>query len=259
MRRLQYGQSAAADPRPFDMLAPRESRRLRAHSTRRVSSIGSDGWRTTLQRRGRGSGRVTGDRRTGRRFNVSALSGTLIISLAVAVVVLLGVLLWRERRAAALARAARPARRHRASGTFRRSRARQRRQRPVRRQRQPAARADGDEGPADQRARALAGRACSAACTKPWPCIAMPSCSRTSASHRWPASGDAATLEGRSMPELVHPDYTDLVREHLRRALERRARPRSARRSSCIRAPSRPRASSCRRSGSTTRVVRRCC
>jgi diguanylate cyclase (GGDEF)-like protein/PAS domain S-box-containing protein len=30
---------------------------------------------------------------------------------------------------------------------------------------------------------------------------------------------DAQRLEGRAMPDLIHPDYTDLVREHLRRSL----------------------------------------
>ena len=32
-------------------------------------------------------------------------------------------------------------------------------------------------------------------------------------------SSDGQRLEGRAMPEFVHPDYTDLVREHLRRSL----------------------------------------
>ncbi len=32
-------------------------------------------------------------------------------------------------------------------------------------------------------------------------------------------SNDARRLEGKALPELVHPDYTDLVREHLRRSL----------------------------------------
>src|SRR5690348_16489094 len=47
-----------------------------------------------------------GDEGQDRRFNVGALLGTLASALALAVLVLLGVLVWRERRATALARAA---------------------------------------------------------------------------------------------------------------------------------------------------------
>jgi PAS domain-containing protein len=36
-------------------------------------------------------------------------------------------------------------------------------------------------------------------------------------------SNDARRLEGKSLPEFVHPDYTELVREHLRRSLARRS------------------------------------
>ncbi len=55
---------------------------------------------------GAGGGRGNLGDRSKERFNVSALLGTLTISLAVAVLLLLGFVLWRERRSSALTRAA---------------------------------------------------------------------------------------------------------------------------------------------------------
>jgi diguanylate cyclase (GGDEF)-like protein/PAS domain S-box-containing protein len=149
---------------------------------------------------------------------VSALSGTLIISLIVAVVVLLGVLVWRERRAAAVARAA-----DQLEGIVREGRYADR------------VRVNGSASPiADsanrlleqiamkellisERERSLVGL--------------LGGLHEALAVHRdrivfanerfatFVGAADPRALEGRSMAELVHADYTELVREHLRRSL----------------------------------------
>jgi diguanylate cyclase (GGDEF)-like protein/PAS domain S-box-containing protein len=148
---------------------------------------------------------------------VSALSGTLIISLAVAVLVLLGVLFWRERRAAALSRAA-----HQLEAIVRSGRFSER------------VRVGGATPFADsanrlleqiavkdllinERERSLVGLVGGL-----HEAVAVHRDSIVFANERFASlagEGSAYELEGRAMPDLVHADYTDLVREHLRRAL----------------------------------------
>jgi diguanylate cyclase (GGDEF)-like protein/PAS domain S-box-containing protein len=142
----------------------------------------------------------------------------LSISLAIAVLVLLGVLIWRERRSAALTRAA-----DQLDGIVRAGRFADR------------VRVDGIAAPlADsanrlleqmamkellisERERSLVGLLSGL-----HEAVAVHRESIVFANQRFAALAgfaDAQRLEGRAMPDLVHPDYTDLVREHLRRSL----------------------------------------
>ena len=149
---------------------------------------------------------------------MSALSGTLIISLAVAVLVLLGVLFWRERRAAALSRAA-----HQLDSIVRSGRFTER----VRTGNGATPFADSANRLLEQiavkdllineRERSLVGLLGGL-----HEAVAVHRDAIVFANERFASlagAGNEFELEGKAMPELVHPDYTDLVREHLRRAL----------------------------------------
>jgi diguanylate cyclase (GGDEF)-like protein/PAS domain S-box-containing protein len=149
---------------------------------------------------------------------VSALLGTVTVSLAIAVLVLLGVLLWRERRAAALARAADQLDDIVRSGRFAER---------VRANGSAALLADTANRLLEQiamkelligeRERSLVGLLGGLQ-----EAVAVHRDAIVFANERFAAlsgHGDAQHLEGRALPDLIHPDYTELVREHLRRSL----------------------------------------
>jgi diguanylate cyclase (GGDEF)-like protein/PAS domain S-box-containing protein len=152
------------------------------------------------------------------RFNVGALLGTLTISLGIAVLVLLGVLIWRERRAAALARAADQLDNIVRAGRF-----------------ADRVRVGGPAGPLadsanrllehiamkelmiNERERSLVGLLGGLN-----DALAVHREHIVFANERFASLAgvnDAHSLEGKSVSDLVHADYTELVREHLRRSL----------------------------------------
>jgi diguanylate cyclase (GGDEF)-like protein/PAS domain S-box-containing protein len=149
---------------------------------------------------------------------VNALLGTLTICLAAAVLVLLGVLIWRERRAAALARAA-----TQLDGIVREGKFSDR----VRVAGAASPFADSANRLLEQiamkelliseRERSLVGLLGGL-----HEAVAVHRDTIVFANHRFAAllgAPDANSITGSSMQDVVHPDYTDLVREHLRRAL----------------------------------------
>ena len=151
-------------------------------------------------------------------MSVSALLATLTIPLAIALLVLLGVLIWRERRSAALARAAGQldrivrvgayADRVSAGGpgaTIADS---------ANRLLEQMAMKDLLIGERERSLINLLGGLHEA--------IAVHRDAIVFANERFAAlvgEADGSQLAGRTMAELVHPDYADLVREHLRRSL----------------------------------------
>lgn len=149
---------------------------------------------------------------------MGALLGTLTISLAIAVVVLLGLLIWRERRAAALTRAA-----DQLDGIVRAGKFTER----VRVNGPAAALADSANRLLEQmamkelliseRERSLVGLLGGL-----HEAVAVHRDTIVFANERFASlvgSSDSQRLEGKSMSDLVHLDYKDLVREHLRRSL----------------------------------------
>ncbi|MGH8179257.1 MAG: EAL domain-containing protein, partial [Steroidobacter sp.] len=149
---------------------------------------------------------------------MSALLGTLTISLAVAVLVLLGVLAWRERRSNALTRAA-----DQLEGIVRAGRFADR----VRVSGPASPFADSANRLLEQmamkelliseRERSLVGLLSGL-----HEAVAVHRENIVFANERFAAlagAADSSRLVGASMPAIVHPDYTELVREHLRRAL----------------------------------------
>ncbi|HEX2492517.1 MAG TPA: EAL domain-containing protein [Steroidobacter sp.] len=149
---------------------------------------------------------------------MNALSGTLSIALAVTVLVLVGVLVWRERRSAALTRAA-----AQFGSIVRTARFTER----VRAARPASPFADAANRLLEQiatkelliceRDRSLAGLLGSL-----HEALAICRENVLFANERFAAlvgAADAVTIVGSSITDIVHPDYTDLVREHLRRAL----------------------------------------
>ena len=149
---------------------------------------------------------------------MGALLGTLASVLAFAVLVLLDVLVWRERRAAALTRAA-----DQLDGIVRDSRfaERVRTGGPAGRLADNANRLLEHLAMKDlminERERSLVGLLGGL-----HEALAVHREHVVFANDRFAAlvgSNDARRLEGKSVSELVHPDYTDLVREHLRRSL----------------------------------------
>ena len=149
---------------------------------------------------------------------MSALLGTLTISLAVAVLLLLGVILWRERRAAALTRAAgqldgiirsgKFADRIRVTGPASEFAA------SANRLLEQMAMKDLLIG---ERERSLVGLLSGL-----HEAVAVHREHIVFANERFAALAgnmDLDQLGGKKMPDLVHPDYTELVTEHLRRAL----------------------------------------
>jgi PAS domain-containing protein len=163
---------------------------------------------------------------------VSALLGTLTISLAVAVLLLLGVILWRERRAAALTRAAGQLDGIIRSGKFAE---RIRVTGPASEFAESANRLLEQMAMKDlligERERSLVGLLSGL-----HEAVAVHREHIVFANERFAALAgnmDLDQLSGKKMPDLVHPDYTELVTEHLRRR--------------------------CRRCASTIRVARRCC
>lgn len=149
---------------------------------------------------------------------MSALLGTLTISLAIAVLVLLGVLFWRERRAAALARAA-----DQLDGIVRAGRFADR----VGVDGSASLFADSanrlleqialKELQISERERSLVGLLGGL-----HEAIAVHREDIVFANERFASLAGSANpqpLVGKSMSDLVHPDYTELVREHLRRSL----------------------------------------
>ena len=154
---------------------------------------------------------------------MSALLGTLTISLAVAVLLLLGVILWRERRTAALTRAAgqlesiirsgRFAERIRLTGPAAAGLASNFADSANRLLEQMAMK-DLLIGERERSLVGLLGGLHEA--------VAVHRERIVFANERFAAlSGNIAFehLTGKTMPELVHPDYTELVAEHLRRSL----------------------------------------
>jgi PAS domain S-box-containing protein len=142
----------------------------------------------------------------------------LAIALVFAVLVLLGVLVWRERRAAALTRAA-----DQLEGIVRDSRfaERVRTGGPAGRLADNANRLLEQMAMRDlminERERSLVGLLGGL-----HEALAVHREHVVFANDRFASlvgSNDARRLEGKAFPELVHPDYTDLVREHLRRSL----------------------------------------
>lgn len=152
------------------------------------------------------------------RFNVGALLGTVTISLGIAVLVLLGVLIWRERRAAAIARAANQLDNIVRAGRF-----------------ADRVRVGGPAGPLadsanrllehiamkelmiNERERSLVGLLGGLN-----DALAVHREHIVFANERFAALAgynDARGLEGKSVSDLVHSDYTELVGEHLRRSL----------------------------------------
>jgi diguanylate cyclase (GGDEF)-like protein/PAS domain S-box-containing protein len=149
---------------------------------------------------------------------VSALLGTLTISLAVAVLLLLGVILWRERRAAALTRAAGQLDGIIRSGKFAE---RIRVTGPASEFAESANRLLEQMAMKDlligERERSLVGLLSGL-----HEAVAVHREHIVFANERFAALAgnmDLDQLGGKKMPDLVHPDYTELVTEHLRRAL----------------------------------------
>ena len=149
---------------------------------------------------------------------MGALLGTLASALAFAVVVLLGVLVWRERRAAALTRAADQFAAIVREGRFADrvhtgSIAGRLADNANRLLEQMAMR----DLMINERERSLVGLLGGL-----HEAVAVHREHVVFANDRFAAlvgSNDGRRLEGKSLPEFVHPDYTDLVREHLRRSL----------------------------------------
>ena len=149
---------------------------------------------------------------------MSALTGTLIIPLVIAVLVLLGVIVWREWRAAALARAA-----EELAGIVRSGRFADR------------VRADGAASPFAESANRLLEqmaikellisereRSLTGLLGGLHEAVAVHRDAIVFANERFAALvgyEEAERVTGKAMSDLVHPDYTDLVREHLRRSL----------------------------------------
>jgi diguanylate cyclase (GGDEF)-like protein/PAS domain S-box-containing protein len=149
---------------------------------------------------------------------VSALLGTLTISLAVAVLLLLGFILWRERRSAALTRAAgqledivragKLAERIRVGGPaseFAESANRLLEQMAMK------------DLMIDERERSLVGLLAGLQ-----EAVAVHREHIVFANERFAAMAGAMAAEhltGKKIAELLHPDYTELVTEHLRRSL----------------------------------------
>jgi diguanylate cyclase (GGDEF)-like protein/PAS domain S-box-containing protein len=149
---------------------------------------------------------------------VGALLGTLASALALAVLVLLGVLFWRERRATALTRAA-----DQLAGIVRDGRYAER----VHTGSVAGRLADNANRLLEQlamkdlmineRERSLVGLLGGL-----HEALAVHREHVMFANDRFAAlvgSNDPLRLHGKALPDLVHPDYTDLVREHLRRSL----------------------------------------
>jgi diguanylate cyclase (GGDEF)-like protein/PAS domain S-box-containing protein len=149
---------------------------------------------------------------------VGALLGTLASALALAVLVLLGVLVWRERRATALTRAA-----DQLATIVRDGRFAER----VHTGSVAGRLADNANRLLEQlamkdlmineRERSLVGLLGGL-----HEALAVHREHVVFANDRFAAlvgSNDPLRLQGKALPELVHPDYTDLVREHLRRSL----------------------------------------
>jgi diguanylate cyclase (GGDEF)-like protein/PAS domain S-box-containing protein len=149
---------------------------------------------------------------------VNALLGTLTICLAAAVLVLLGVLIWRERRSASLARAA-----AQLDGIVRAGKFSDR----VRVTGAASPFADSANRLLEQiamkelliseRERSLVGLLGGL-----HEAVAVHRDDIVFANQRFAAlvgAPDPDSITGASMQDIVHPDYTDLVREHLRRAL----------------------------------------
>jgi diguanylate cyclase (GGDEF)-like protein/PAS domain S-box-containing protein len=149
---------------------------------------------------------------------VSALLGTLTISLVVAVVLLLGFILWRERRTAALTRAAGQLDGIVRSGKFAE---RIRVTGPASEFAESANRLLEQMAMKDlligERERSLVGLLSGL-----HEAVAVHRERIVFANERFAALtgvGQVERLAGKKMPELVHPDYTELVSEHLRRSL----------------------------------------
>ncbi len=150
--------------------------------------------------------------------NVSALFGSLTLLLAFAVLALLGVLVWRERRAAALTRAADQLESIVRGGRF-----------------SERVRGRGPGAPFAENANHLLEqmamkelllnereRSLEGLLGGLHEAVAVHRESIVFANDRFAALAGveaAPQLEHKAMSQLVHPDYTDLVREHLRRAL----------------------------------------
>ncbi|HLS81900.1 MAG TPA: diguanylate cyclase, partial [Steroidobacter sp.] len=149
---------------------------------------------------------------------MSALSGTLTVVLAIAVLALLVVLVWRERQAAALRRAAdqldsivrtgnfsERLRGPGVTGAFAAS---------VNRLLEQIAIKDLMIAERERSLGGLLGGLHEA--------VAVYRENIVYANERFAAlvgAADAANLSGKELPDIIHPDYTDIVREHLRRAL----------------------------------------
>jgi diguanylate cyclase (GGDEF)-like protein/PAS domain S-box-containing protein len=149
---------------------------------------------------------------------VSALLGTLTISLVVAVVLLLGFILWRERRSAALTRAAGQLEGIVRSGKFAE---RIRVTGPASEFAESANRLLEQMAMKDlligERERSLVGLLSGL-----HEAVAVHREHIVFANERFAALtgvGQVERVSGKKMPDLIHPDYTDLVREHLRRSL----------------------------------------
>lgn len=149
---------------------------------------------------------------------MSALSGTLTISLCVAVVLLLGFILWRERRTAALTRAAGQLEGIIRSGRFAE---RIRVTGPASEFAESANRLLEQMAMKDlligERERSLVGLLSGL-----HEAVAVHREHIVFANERFAALtgvGQVERLSGKKMPDLIHPDYTELVSEHLRRSL----------------------------------------
>ena len=149
---------------------------------------------------------------------MSALLGTLTISLVVAVVLLLGFILWRERRTAALTRAAGQLDGIVRSGKFA---DRIRATGPASEFAESANRLLEQMAMKDlligERERSLVGLLSGL-----HEAVAVHREQIVFANAQFAALSGVGAVErlgGKTMPDLVHPDYTDLVREHLRRSL----------------------------------------
>ena len=149
---------------------------------------------------------------------MSALSGTLTISLTVAVLLLLGFVLWRERRSAALSRAAGQLEGIVRSGKFAE---RIRVTGPASEFAESANRLLEQMAMKDlmigERERSLVGLLSGL-----HEAVAVHRERIVFANERFAALTGTATSEhltGKKIAELLHPDYTELVSEHLRRSL----------------------------------------
>ena len=149
---------------------------------------------------------------------MSALLGTLTISLAVAVLLLLGFILWRERRSAALTRAAGQLEGIVRSGRFAE---RVRVNGPAAEFAESANRLLEQMAMKDlminERERSLVGLLAGLQ-----EAVAVHREHIVFANERFAAltgSASADRLTGKQIAELLHPDYTELVTEHLRRSL----------------------------------------